>query len=66
MQAARAQDGKKKAIGFSLDERFEVEIARKSFKFVHRGLDTLAGISGALCELQVMFLLIFNIVPYVL
>jgi len=65
-QAARAQDGKEKAVGFSLDERFEVEIGRESFKYVHRGLDTLAGVSGALCELQVKFLLISNIVPYVI
>jgi hypothetical protein len=63
--AARVQDGKEKAVGFSLDERLDVEIGRESFKFVHRGLDTLSGVSGASCELQVKFLFISNIVPYV-
>jgi hypothetical protein len=65
-QAARVQDGKEKAVGFSLDKRFDVEIGRESFKFMHQGLDTLPGVSGASCELLVKFLLISNIVPYVL
>lgn len=65
-QVARAQDGKEKAVGLSLDEKFEVEMGRESFKYVHRGLDTLAGVSGASYELQVKFLLISNIVSYVL
>ena len=28
-QAARPQDGKEKAVGFTLDERFEVEIGKR-------------------------------------
>lgn len=45
-----------KAVAVSPDTRFlkfDEEIGRGSFKTVYRGLDTVAGVAVAWCELQV-------------
>ena len=48
-----------KAVAVSPDTRFlkfDEEIGRGSFKTVYRGLDTVAGVAVAWCELQVSHL----------